>query len=223
MKKLLTLQDIQNSNWKERLRDVFAGNLRSAFLHGNCLYEGFDALHEPWQMSLILNDTSAEKLSAAYALAKPLTVEGLQFGFFFSEDFLAKNQKVYPLEFLHISKKNAVLSGEAPLQGFSPDNLALRAECKRELTSRMLQLKREFTRLHYGLTPMDFSISADSEILPVLYGVYFAQKNEFPQRRSDVYKEFPDFELKEPVSEDKDVIDRADIYFKAIQKIIEEL
>lgn len=223
MKKMWTLQDIVNSSWGETFKETWGENLTSAFLHGNCLYEGFDAVHSPWQISVFLKTVDAKSLSLVHKLTRKMSADNLKFGFFLSEEFVRKNQTNYPLEFLHISQKNVPIFGEAPLQNFTPDEASLRNECRRELCGRKLQLLREFTRIQAGISPMDFFIEAHDEILPVLYGVYFVRKGCYPQNRDEVLELFPEFRIQEPALDYAQNVERADAYFAAIENLIQGL
>lgn len=223
MKKILTLQDLVNSSWGERFHEAFGDNLIAAFLHGNCLYEGFDALHESWQVSFILKKTRPSDLQNAHKISREMVKDNLKFGYFFSEDFLQKEQVTYPIEFLHISQKNAPLFGDAPLPGFVPNAEALRAECKRELKNRTLHLLREFSRIQAGISPMDFFIESYEEIFPILYGVFYLQQGTYPTNRSEIAQAFPAFEVQEPALDYKQNAERADRFFSAVDQLIQSL
>lgn len=223
MKKCLTLQELTASSWGERFHDVFRENLVCGFLHGNCLYEGFDALHESWQVSFVLRNTDIGEISALRTLKRKMDADNLKVGFFLSEKFLAEGQMDYPLEFLHISKRNAPLFGEPPLAEFVPNEAALRAECKRELKNRRLHLLREWTRIQSGISPMDFFIELDSEVLPILYGIYFLEKNAFPENREELLRSFPDFRVEEPALDFKRYEERAAASLLAMEKLADSL
>lgn len=223
MKKCLTLQEITASSWGERFHEIFSNNLICAFLHGNCLYEGFDALHESWQVSFILRKTDVGELSSLRALKRKMDADNLKFGFFLSEKFLADGRMDYPLEFLHISKRNAPLFGEPPLTDFVPDDAALRMECKWELRSRRLHLLREWTRIQSGISPMDFFIELNSEVLPILYGIHFLKKNAFPANREELLHDFPDFRIEEPALDFKRYEERATACLLAMESLADSL
>lgn len=223
MKKILTLQDLTQSSWGERFQDTFGANLHAAFLHGNCLYEGFDAIHESWQVSLILKSDKPSELQNSHKLAREMAKDNLKFGYFFTEEFLQTKQNDYPLEFLHISQKNAPLFGNAPLAGFTPNADALRAECKHELVNRKLHLLREFSRIQAGITPMDFFIEFHEELLPILHGIAYLQSSVYPQNRVEIYQKFPAFEVQEPPLDYKQNVERADQFFAALDQLIQSL
>lgn len=223
MKKCLTLQEILDSSWGERFHEALEGKLRSAFLHGNCLYEGFDALHESWQVSFVLNDVRPSDLLRLHDLRRKMMADNLKFGFFLSESLVLENQMDYPLEFLHISRRNAPLFGEPPLAGFVPDDRALRTECKRELRSRKLHLLGEWTKVQAGISPMDFFIELNSEVLPILYGIYFVNKGSYPEKREDVFAEFPMFRIEEPALDFKQNVERADACLAAMDQLASSL
>ncbi len=223
MKKCLTLQEILDSTWGEKFHEALGNGLRCAFLHGNCLYEGFDALHESWQVSFVLNDVRPGDLLPLHGLKRKMAADNLKFGFFLSERFVQENQADYPLEFLHISRRNAPLFGKAPLEDFTPDDFALRTECKRELKSRKLHLLGEWTKVQSGISPMDFFIELNSEILPILYGIYFVRKKRYPENRDDVFEEFPVFRIEEPALDFKQNVERADSCLSAMDQLISSL
>lgn len=223
MKKVITLQDLVKSPWGERFSSHFGGNLISAFLHGNCLYEGFDALHESFQVSFILKRATPGELSSANRMLREMKKDNLHVGYFFTDEFVRNRAEDYPLEFLHLSQKNVPLFGPAPLPGFFPDEAKLREECKRELENRRTHLIREFTRIQAGISPMDFFIGATSEIFPILYGIYFAQKKSYPRSRESLLESFPEFRLQEPALDFKQNVERADALFEAIDKWIQDL
>lgn len=223
MKKCLTLQEILESSWGERFHEALGNNLQSAFLHGNCLYEGFDALHESWQVSFVLNDARPGDLLQMQGLKRKMMADNLKFGFFLYDGFVQENLMDYPLEFLHISRRNATLFGKAPLENFIPDDCALRAECKRELRGRKLHLLGEWTKVQSGISPMDFFIELNSEILPILYGIYFVRKGSYPEKREDVFAEFPIFRIEEPALDFKQNVERAGACLAAMDQLASSL
>lgn len=223
MKKCLTLQEILGSSWGENFHELFGENLKSAFLHGNGLYEGFDALHESWQVSFILKDVCPSGLSLLHRLKRKMDADNLKFGYFLSENFVQTNQMVYPLEFLHISRRNAPLFGDAPLADFIPDEVSLRSECKRELKNRKLHLLSEWTKVQAGISPMNFFIELNAEVLPILYGIYFVRKGLYPENRENVFGEYPMFRIEEPALNFKQNEERADACFSAMDQLISSL
>ena len=172
------------------------------------------------------NIADARKMSADELLAKTQSGGLASYcldGYFFTEEFLQTKQNDYPLEFLHISQKNAPLFGNAPLAGFTPNADALRAECKHELLNRKLHLLREFSRIQAGITPMDFFIEFHEELLPILHGIAYLQSSVYPQNRVEIYQKFPAFEVQEPPLDYKQNVERADQFFAALDQLIQSL
>lgn len=62
MKKNLSILELQNSGWGEQLKNALGDNLISAFVHGDCLMEGYNAMEKPWTISFILRDNSNQSL-----------------------------------------------------------------------------------------------------------------------------------------------------------------
>ena len=149
MKKILTLQDLVNSSWGERFHEAFGDNLIAAFLHGNCLYEGFDALHESWQVSFILKKTRPSDLQNAHKISREMVKDNLKFGYFFSEDFLQKDtiSDGERSAFFHSVEKKPSMqfpkeTFEAALRRFARDVSEIRALCSKKTVSL-----RDFSRV----------------------------------------------------------------------------
>lgn len=190
MVKLLNIQEIQASKWPKILQETFGENLISAFLHGNCLMEGFDALHFPWTISFILKNNSTEEIAAIQKLTKQAQKENIQFTYFFSPLEIVKTLDTFPLEFLHLANKNIPLCGIQPLAGFSPQKESLGKQCERELRGVVIQLRQKFANTpKKNLTKL--YESSLKEILPILYGVYYLKTGIYPQRHQDVLDLFP--------------------------------
>ena len=62
MKKNLSIVELQRSKWPGMLQQALGDNLISAFIHGDCLVEGFNALESPWTVSFILRDNSTASI-----------------------------------------------------------------------------------------------------------------------------------------------------------------
>ena len=103
MNKLLNIDELKASAWPSLLEQAFGENLISAFLHGNCLMEGFDALHLPWTVSFILKDNSPAEIEKLHPLVKRARKENIRFGYFFSPKEIVSALDTFPLEFLHIA------------------------------------------------------------------------------------------------------------------------
>lgn len=190
MVKLLNIQEIQASKWPRLLQETFGENLISAFLHGNCLMEGFDALHFPWTISFILKKNSTEEIAAIQKLTKQAQKENIHFTYFFSPLEIVKTLDTFPLEFLHLANKNIPLCGIQPLAGFSPQKESLGKQCERELRGVVIQLRQKFANTpKKNLTKL--YESSLKEILPILYGVYYLKTGIYPQRHQDVLDLFP--------------------------------
>lgn len=190
MVKLLNIQEIQASKWPKILQETFGENLISAFLHGNCLMEGFDALHFPWTISFILKNNSTEEIAAIQKLTKQAQKENIQFTYFFSPIEIIKNLDAFPLEFLHIANKNVTLCGIQPLAGFFPQKDNLCTQCERELRGTLIQLRQSFVNTPEKNMKKLYK-SVLEETLPILYGVYYLKTGIYPEKHQDVFDVFP--------------------------------
>jgi hypothetical protein len=184
---------------------------------------GFTPLKEPWQISFILNNNNPEKLAPLHLLIKKAYQNAITFGYFFTQESLACSADVFPLELLHISKRNEVLLGEPPLSAFTPDRKALRLQCERELRGLLVHLRREFVYMEQGHTRMDFFFAAEARLLPILYGVYFLLHNIYPENHETVFEEFPKLRLEPPARDEAIVNERVNQYLLTITQIINNI
>ena len=112
MRKILSVAEFQNSEWSKLFEEAFGDNLVSAFVHGDCLMEGFSALESPWTVSFILKSNSVEDMLPLQKLTAKAKHENIVFNHVFSRFEIKSSQDVFPLEFLHIKSKNVTICGE---------------------------------------------------------------------------------------------------------------
>lgn len=200
MKKILSVSELKNSELPKILQEAFGSNLVSVFLHGNCLMEGFDALHSPWTISFILKENSPENIAVIQNIAKEARRLNVTFCYFFCPAEIVKSLDTFPLEYLHISRKSAVLCGIPPLLGYEPHRGALRLQCERELRGALVHLRLEAASQELlEEAPKKASLKktkkflqqANNSILPALYGVYFLKTGTYPEHHDDVLGMFP--------------------------------
>lgn len=181
MKKLLNIQEIERSPWPGRLKEAFGENLVSAFLYGDCLEEGFSALESPWTVAFILKNVSTEDLQKLADWSGKARREGLEFSYVFSSAEILSNLETFPLEFLEMSRRNHILCGIAPLEGFTPKREALAAQCLREWKAFLF---------HKRVTNIQ---SSDlRELSPLLSGVYYLKCGNYPEKWQQVVDAFPE-------------------------------
>ena len=174
-KKLLSVSEIEKSQWPEIFQNVFGENLVSAFISSDCLMEGFDALATPWTINFILKDNSPEAVAKLSGYEKRARRDNLHFGRFYCPAEIVQTLDVNPLEYLHIANRSIALCGIKPLDGFRPHEDALRKECATKL--------QEIFGKH-----ADFR---EQDALPVLYGVYYLETGEYPENNEQVHARYP--------------------------------
>ncbi|MCQ2120203.1 MAG: hypothetical protein MJY78_00030 [Fibrobacter sp.] len=186
MKKLLSIQELKNSPWPNRIAQALGTSLLSAFVHGDCLMEGFSPFVAPWNISFILKEVSPEIQTALHNLAKDAAKENIHFKYYFTLKEILELSANFPLEFLHIANRNEVLCGQTPLAGYKPNPNALALQCKRELQS---------IKLHWRETQLtakkEKAVAAATDqlkqaLLPVLYGIFHLQTGNYPENKQQV-------------------------------------
>lgn len=223
MKKILSIDELRNSNWPKQITEALGENLVSAFVHGNCLMEGFSALESPWNISLILKSNSSSDIAALQRFAKQAKRENIEFGYVFSRYEINAVKDEFPLEFLHISKRNEPLLGESPLQDFSPDLEQLRKECVRELRGLLMHCRHELVSILQGASLHGFFAHANAALLPILYGVYYLACREYPKIHEEIYSAFPGIRIPEATRDSQKFMENANGYIESIATIINQL
>ncbi|MBR2211698.1 MAG: hypothetical protein IJ896_09645 [Fibrobacter sp.] len=188
MKKLLNIQEIKQSPWPGRFTEAFGENLVSAFLYGDCLEEGFSALEAPWMVAFILKDASATEISKLKSWSEKARREGLEFAYIFSSTEILTSLETFPLEFLEMSRRNQVLCGISPLEGFTPNREALAAQCLREWKAFLF---------HKRLDAKPKAEEYLQELSPLLSGLYYLEIGTYPESRLQVQSVFPELKSAE--------------------------
>lgn len=185
MQKILNVQELKSSEWPTLLEAVLRENLVSAFLHGDCLMEGFSPLQSPWNISFILRSNSAEKLKPLQDLAIRAQQSNISFGYTFTANEIISLWHAFPLEFLHIAYKNEVISGSVPIAQGAVPHMELQRECQSELRGFLIQMRHQMTAPKFS-----FDKTAkvwERKLLPILYGIYFLQTGKYPDSADQVY------------------------------------
>ena len=198
MKKNLSIVELQRSRWPGMLQQALGDNLISAFIHGDGLVEGFNALECPWTISFILRDNSTEKIQPLQELLRDAKKENIEFRYFFTLKEIQTSEDVFPLEFLHIANRNVPIAGAKPLPNYEPNMECLRLECERELRGILIHLREAFLYIQQDRNPLGFFARANATLLPVMYGVYYLRHRVYPESHQQIFDEHPS--LKSPIS-----------------------
>ena len=220
MKKNLSILELQKSIWPEQLKTALGNNLISAFIHGDCLMEGFNAMENPWTISFILQDNSSKNLEVLQKLLPMAKKENIQFLYFFTVKEIQSSEDVYPLEFLHIANRNHAIAGQPPLPGYTPDKENLRLECERELRGSLIHLRQAFIYLKEERNPLGFFERANKIMLPVMYGVYFLLHGTYPECHQQVFDKFPALQPPSSSRDEKLFLERVNNYINTVTEIV---
>lgn len=195
MKKLLSVSEIEKSQWPEIFKNTFGDNLVSAFISGKCLMEGFDALKSPWTINFILKDNSPAEIEKLAPFMKRASKENLEFVNFYSPAEIIHSLDKSPLEYVHIANRNVALCGIKPLTGFSPHPEKLAAQCEREIRKTLDQLRSNLEEASEQKTPVKHGSASFAkildEVLPLLYGIYYLETENYPENNGVVLERYP--------------------------------
>lgn len=223
MRKILSVAEFQNSEWPKLFQEALGDNLVSAFIHGDCLMEGFSALESPWTVSFILKSNSAQDLLPLQKLTAKAKHENIVFNHIFSRFEIKSSQDVFPLEFLHIKSKNVTLCGETPLADFSPNLAELRMECERELRGLLVHLRQFFLYLKEYRNPHEIYVRSTITLLPLLYGVYYLSTGNYPENHEQVYEIFPGVRIPNMTKDNDVIVANINKYIEAVTTIVNQV
>ena len=223
MRKILSVAEFQNSEWPKLFEEAFGDNLVSAFIHGDCLMEGFSALEFPWTVSFILKSNSVEDMLPLQKLTAKAKRENIVFNHVFSRFEIKSSQDVFPLEFLHIKSKNVTICGETPLADFSPNLAELRIECERELRGLLVHLRRAFLYIKEDRHPHGIYVRSQPTLLPLLYGVYYLATGNYPENHEQVYEMFPGVRIPNMTDNKKVILENINKHIEAVTAIVNQV
>lgn len=223
MKKNLSIVELQRSNWPGMLQQALGDNLISAFLHGDCLVEGFNALERPWTVSFILRDNSTASIKPLQDLLREAKKENIEFRYFFTLKEIQTSEDVFPLEFLHIANRNVALAGAKPLPNYQPNAECLRLECERELRGLLIHLREAYIYLQQDRNPLGFFARANATLLPIMYGVYYLIHKTYPENHQQIFNAYP--ALRAPISSrnEKAFIESINSYIATVTEIVNQV
>jgi len=223
MRKILSVAEFQNSEWPKLFEEALGDNLISAFVHGDCLMEGFSALESPWTISFILKSNSVEDMLPLQKLTQKAKHENIVFNHVFSRYEIKTSQDVFPLEFLHIKSKNVTLCGETPLVDFCPNLAELRIECERELRGLLVHLRQFFLYLKEYRNPHEIYVRSTITLLPLLYGVYYLSTGNYPESHEQVYEMFPGVRIPNMTKDNDVIVANINKYIEAVTTIVNQV
>jgi len=223
MRKILSVAEFQNSEWPKLFEEALGDNLVSAFIHGDCLMEGFSALESTWTVSFILKSNSVEDLLPLQKLTAKAKRENIEFNHVFTRYEIKTSQDVFPLEFLHIKSRNVTICGEAPLTDFYPNLAELRMECERELRGLLVHLRRAFLYLKEDRNPHGIYVRSATTLLPLLYGVYYLSTGNYPESHEQVYEMFPGVRIPNMTKDNDVIVANINKYIEAVTAIVNQV
>lgn len=223
MRKLLSVQEIQKSDWPSILQNALGDNLISAFIHGDCLMEGYDAINSPWTVSFILKDNSVNSLKKLQELLPKAQKENIEFLYFFTQNEINASEDVFPLEFLHLANRNQAIAGIDPLKDYTPNLSCLRLECERELRGLMIHLRQAYIHLKEKRCSEEFFMQATGTILPIMYGVFYLKYRNYPTNHDEIFRNYPGIGIPERTKNVDLFVREVDAYINAVTRIIDEV
>jgi predicted nucleotidyltransferase len=138
------MKKISPEEFTEKLGTVCGDNLQSVVLYGSAAAGDYSAKGSDYNLLVVLNDLQPAVLRN---LAKPVEAwerAGNPVPLLFTRQRLTDAADIFPIELLDMRDARKVLFGEDVIAGIYPDTTNLRLQVERELSSALIQLRRNY-------------------------------------------------------------------------------
>lgn len=166
------------------LKDEFSEELESVIVYGSAAGGEFQRRYSDVNVLVVLKDTSLASLKKAapivsrrrYRIINPL---------FFTQEYIRSSLDVFPIEFLDMKERYAVVYGGDILAGLTIDSRNLRFQCEHELRSKLIALKRAYLSHPRGFSK-DTLFAFCTPLVHILRSLLRMSVKEAPLRQADV-------------------------------------
>jgi hypothetical protein len=135
--------------WAEPLVRAAGDRLRALYVYGSALRPGYDRAKSDVNLLLVVRDDSFATLDD---LAQALPDDGGKPSRFtplvLSEETLRRSQDVFPLDYLDLLARRALLAGEDVFAGIRVSLANLRHQCEYELRSKLVGTRQAYLASH---------------------------------------------------------------------------
>lgn len=138
------MKKISPEEFTEKLKTACGDNLQAVVLYGSAAAGDYAAKGSDYNLLVVLNDLSPAVLRN---LAKPVAAwerAGNPVPLLFTRQRLSEAADIFPIELLDMRDAREVLFGEDVIAGIHPDTKNLRLQVERELSSALIQLRRNY-------------------------------------------------------------------------------
>jgi len=135
--------------WAAPLVAASGAGFRALYVYGSALRPGFDAAHSDVNLLLVVDALPAERLEAlARAAGKLARHDGkgaLRFRpVVLTEAQIAESTDVFPIDFLDLAERRALLDGKDALAGVTVRREDLRRHCEYELRAKLVGMRQAY-------------------------------------------------------------------------------
>ena len=134
--------------WAVPLGRVIGPELRALYIYGSALAPDFDAATSDVNVLMVAETLSMDRLIAcAAALSEPAKNSELRFApLFLTQMQIANSVDVFPIEFMDLTQRRALLEGTDVLGAVRVGRANLRHQCEYELRAQLVGLRRAILR-----------------------------------------------------------------------------
>jgi len=138
------MKKMSPEEFTEKLKTVCGDNLQAVVLYGSSAAGDYAAKGSDYNLLIVMNDLHP---AALRGLARTVSVwerAGNPPPLLFTRKRLAEAADIFPVELLDMRDARKVLLGEDVIAGIHPDTANLRLQVERELSSALIQLRRNY-------------------------------------------------------------------------------
>lgn len=179
----------QLAAWRDALQNAAAPGCLALYVHGSALTSRYDPARSDINLLVVLDEFPAERLHAlgtafaAQAKAKgprvtPLVLTLAQ---------IRSASDVFPVEFMDLARRRALLAGSDVLGGLRIEPRNLRLQCESELRSKLVGMRQAYL-LHGGApgTARELLVRAAGGSAAVLRGLLELRGERPPEAAEDL-------------------------------------
>ncbi len=180
----------------QRLKNIYEQDLISVVLYGSAASGEFTQRHSNINLLVVLNSVSLENLNKVSGTVNKGRFRILN-PVFFTEDYIASSNDVFPIEFLDIKENYVVLHGKDVLKDVSVDTRNLRFQCEQELKAKLISLRQLYLRKHQDkIALLNLLFKSFTSIMHILRNVLRIKGKQPPYLKQDILNEVAaDFQI----------------------------
>lgn len=159
-----------------KLVDIYGDDLRSIFIFGSAAGENFVPGRSDINSVVVLKHVGAAELTKGLALIASVRRLRIEAPLFMTETHIKSSLDVFPIEFMDMQDRYAVVYGEDFLKGLVIQTEHLRLFCEQQIKGKLIRLRQAFLEVGISARGMERLLGdALDSLMPVFRGLLKAK------------------------------------------------